>query len=69
MERQLKSETAGQGKDEYGGTYGMGLDFTSYGQQVKVLDVSGILAQRIGKQAASIYAIPVEDSDEEAAYE
>lgn len=62
-ERQLKTEEAGQAKDSYGGNFGMGLDFTSYGQQVKVLDVTGVLAQKISKQAMSLYAVPAFEDD------
>lgn len=65
-ERQLRAETAGQAKDEYAGSFGMGLDFTSYGQQVKMLDTTGILAAKVGRRAASLYAIPsFPDSDTE----
>ena len=43
-ERMAKKEEAGGAKIEYAGNYGMGLDLTTYGQMVKTLDVTGIMA-------------------------
>lgn len=43
-ERQTKKEEAGTAKVEYAGTYGLGLDSTSYGQTVISLDTTGKLA-------------------------
>lgn len=43
-ERQLTSETAGDAANQYGGSFGMGLNFTQYGQQVRLLDPTGKLA-------------------------
>ena len=62
-ERQIDKETTGQAGATYSGQTEMGLDATMYGQQVKVLDTSGIMAQRIGKKLASVYAIPTTDDD------
>ena len=39
-------------KIEYGGTFGLGLDQTRYGQQVKILDTTGTLAS-LGKLKTS----------------
>ena len=44
-----KSEKLGDASEAYFGNADMGLDFTPYGQQVKVLDSTGILAG-LGKQ-------------------
>jgi len=44
MNRQLKSEKLGDAADTYGGIFGKGLEFTSWGQQAKILDKCGILA-------------------------
>lgn len=43
-ERRRKAEKLGDASDTFDGQTGMGLDFTSYGQQVKILDPTGILA-------------------------
>lgn len=42
--RQQKSEKFGDASDTYGGIFGKGLEFTSWGQQAKILDNCGILA-------------------------
>ena len=55
-ERQAVSESIGDASAEYGGSFGLGLDFTQYGQQVKVLDVTGTLAG-LGKRKASILVL------------
>lgn len=56
-EQQAQSEDAGQASITYQGKTGMGLDATFYGQQVKLLDSTGILAQSVGKKLASVYAV------------
>ncbi len=56
-ERQSKMEVAGDAQISYQGVTEMGLDATFYGQQVKVLDTTGLMAASIGKRAASVYAI------------
>ena len=48
QEESVKVET---GQATFTGTYGMGLDSTQYGQMVKVLDRSGILASLGMRQA------------------
>lgn len=50
-ERQLTSETVGDAANQYGGNFGMGLDFTQYGQQVKMLDATGKLANGTRRSA------------------
>lgn len=57
-ERQLTKEKLSEAEDTYGGKFGTGLDFTQYGQMVKVLDVSGILS-KLGKAKASLSVINV----------
>jgi hypothetical protein len=56
-ERQVKSEAAGLAKVDYDSKVGLGLDGTTYGQQVKLLDPTGLLTS-IGKRNASVFAIP-----------
>lgn len=57
-EQQAKSEkVAGEASITYQGETGKGLDSTFYGQQVKILDTSGVLAASLGKKKASIYAV------------
>jgi hypothetical protein len=63
-EKQVRAEEAGDASVTYQGTTGMGLDATFYGQQVKVLDTSGILAAQMGKRQASIFAIESFDEEE-----
>jgi hypothetical protein len=48
-ERQLQSEKMGDSADAYMGEVGKGLDATTYGQQAKVLDTTGALAN-LGKR-------------------
>lgn len=55
-ERLSKKEEAGSAKIEYAGVFGSGLDATSHGQMVKVLDTTGGFAALGGKEV-SIYAI------------
>lgn len=50
-------EVAGETNIKYQGKTGMGLDSTLYGQQVKVLDTSGVLAANLGKKKATIYTV------------
>ena len=55
-DQRIKSERFGDAEATYQGITGMGLDFSSYGQQVKLLDTSGKLAL-IGYRPAEIKAI------------
>lgn len=57
LDQQAQAEGTGDAKITYQGKTGMGLDATYYGQQVKVFDTTGKMAQHIGKKQASIYAI------------
>jgi hypothetical protein len=57
VERQARREGADGANITYAGKSGMGLDTTTYGQQVKVLDTTGKMA-KIGKKRATVYAIP-----------
>lgn len=50
-ERQAKRQEAGSAKIEYFGRAGLGLDSTTYGQMVKSLDSTGILASSDMKAA------------------
>jgi uncharacterized protein (DUF1697 family) len=54
--RTTSNEKIGDAAVTYTGRWGMNLDSTPYGQMVKVLDVTGEMAN-IGKMAASIYAV------------
>lgn len=56
-EQQVASEGADKASVTYQGSYGMGLDATFYGQQVKLLDTSGILGSVVGKRKADLYAV------------
>jgi hypothetical protein len=53
----------GTSSTKFQGQTGLGLDHTSYGQQVKILDYTGTLAST-GLKRASIEVISEEDSDE-----
>ena len=55
--RTTKKEEAGTAKLEYIDQYGTGLELSEYGQTVKALDSTGILAS-LGGQAATVFAIP-----------
>jgi hypothetical protein len=44
LDPQIAEETAGAGKWKYEGTSGTGLNASRYGQQVKLLDYKGTLA-------------------------
>lgn len=56
-ERQIKSDATGQAKVEYDSKVGLGLNSTTFGAQVLLLDSSGLLAAS-SKRAVSIYAVP-----------
>jgi len=43
-ERQLSEQKIGESSEKYVGQFGMGLDSTNFGQNVKVLDSTGYLA-------------------------
>jgi hypothetical protein len=45
IDPQIAEETVGAGKWKYDGRTGMGLDSTRYGQQVRLLDHKGTLAE------------------------
>jgi hypothetical protein len=51
-------EKVGEAETEYTGKYGSNLSATPYGQMVLVLDITGKLAQYVGKARASIFVIP-----------
>ena len=57
-EGKAEQEKIGEASVKYQGKTEMGLDFTSYGQMVKLLDPSGLLAAA-GKSKPSITAIEV----------
>lgn len=57
-ERQLKSQKLGEATDNYAGEFGKMLDFTQYGQMVKMLDYTGTLAG-VGGQSVEIDTITV----------
>lgn len=55
---QIKSETFGGGAGAYQGQTGMGLNYTTYGQQVLVMDYKGYFAElQQGKRPAVVKAI------------
>ena len=57
-ERQLRSGTAGPAKADYFGKDGVGLDSSTYGQQVRMLDTTGKLYQlSSGKAKATLQAL------------
>ena len=53
---QAESEKTGAASIKYQGRTAMGLDATFYGQQVKILDTSGVLVGSVGKRKATVYA-------------
>lgn len=58
-DQQLAEAGAGTAKAKFQGKTDMGLDATFYGQQVKVLDVTGkLVALEDKKVRAFLYAIP-----------
>jgi hypothetical protein len=57
QQAQQEAVTGGAGVNvTYQGKTGLGLDATFYGQQVKVLDRTGLLS--LQKKEASVFAIP-----------
>lgn len=54
--RTVESETVGDASVKYTGKYGLGLDFTPYGQMVQQLDTENLMSS-LGKKGASIYAV------------
>jgi hypothetical protein len=59
-ERQLKNQKLGDATDTYGGDFGKMLDFTQYGQMVKMLDYTGTLAG-VGGESVEIDTITVDN--------
>lgn len=57
LDRTTQEEKIGDAAILYSAKMGKGLESTPYGQAVLQLDVSGKMA-KLGKRAASIYAIP-----------
>ena len=60
IEQQVQKEQVGadgEAQVTYQGQTGKGLDFTGYGQTVKMLDTTGILANVVGKSKATVYAV------------
>lgn len=55
-ERMASKEGAGGANIEYTGTYGMGLNASSYGQMAIAMDTTGRLSA-LGGKMASIYAV------------
>ena len=55
-QRQLSNEQLGEIGVTYAGQFGQGLDFTQYGQQVKLLDWKGQFS-KIGKKVISFTAL------------
>ena len=55
-DQQIQEDTIGKSKVVYQGRTAMGLDATFYGQQVKILDTSGVLVGSAGKRKATVYA-------------
>ena len=53
MDPRAKLESLGDGSKSYEGQTDLGLDNTKYGQNVKLLDTTGVLAS-LGKQAAKV---------------
>jgi len=57
-QKQEKSVTIGDASASYYGQSGLGLDFTSYGQQVKIMETTGTLLN-LGKKVARIDTLDV----------
>jgi len=55
-DRRAQSESMGQASVDFRMPLGKGLDATSFGQQVKALDTTGILS-RLGKQKARLIVV------------
>lgn len=64
-EKQAQAEGVDKANITYQGKTGMGLDYTSYGQMVKVLDPTGILANVVGKRKARIRAVTSFSDDDD----
>jgi len=56
-ERQPEQASAGPTSIKYQGMSGLGLDASLYGQQVKLLDTSGKLAELAGVRKAGMWVI------------
>lgn len=56
FERQKTQEKIGDASANYGGQFGLKLDFTQYGQMVKTLDNSGVLS-KLGNTPARVNVI------------
>jgi hypothetical protein len=56
-ERQAESEKIDVASIVYQGKTGKGLESTLYGQQAKLLDTTGILAQNLGKASIFTHAV------------
>jgi hypothetical protein len=56
-QRTTSDEKLGDASVKYTGQWGKNLDSTPYGQVVKTLDTTGKMSN-LGKQAASVFAIP-----------
>lgn len=59
-ERQVTEQKLGDATDKYAGQFGHQLDFTQFGQTVKILDSTGILAG-IGGDIVEIDTITVDN--------
>lgn len=59
-ERQLKSQKLGDATDTFGGEFGKNLEFTQYGQMVKMLDSTGTLAG-LGGETVEIDTVTVDN--------
>lgn len=57
LNRMAQQEQVGEASLRYIGYFGKGLEATPYGQMVLTLDTTGDI-QKLGKRAATIYAIP-----------
>lgn len=55
-QRQLEKGEAGSASATYGGKFGMGLDSTLFGQNVKAMDHTGKLAS-LGRRQASLFSV------------
>jgi len=58
-ERQLTEQKIGDASDKYAGEFGKLLDFTQFGQMVKMLDYTGALAG-VGGETVDIDTITVD---------
>lgn len=57
-DQQASREGVEEADITYQGKTAMGLDATFYGQQVKLIDTTGLIAKSLGKARASVYAVP-----------